>query len=356
MTDSVSLSNLSPPIRDPSPSMSRRQLLNFLAGTAVAATAGTALYPVGKFFVPPAEGNADGSILAKDKLGNPIPASQILAEPPGTRALIAGLAGEPTYLTVLARNRIDDLGIVDNCTHLGCTFPWNGVDEQFQCPCHGSRFAADGAVERGPADRPLKLAHIQVKGEQVWVVPWTETDPRTGKRPWWVDKNSYQKTEDANPTEILMNDTIQLSDQLTVATTQLNPEQLQALAGAGYRSVLNLRSPSEPGFSTEEQQQVEAAGLQYLNIPVDPAQITDPLTDKILTQMEQLAKPILLHCSSGIRSGAMALIYVAIQQGMSVDQAMAKNRLWGLGLATKPQIQQFVQDYIARHSRVNLVT
>ncbi|MGF1602080.1 MAG: beta-lactamase hydrolase domain-containing protein [Thermosynechococcaceae cyanobacterium] len=153
-----------------------------------------------------------------------------------------------------------------------------------------------------------------------------------------------------------MNDTIQLSDQLTVATTQLNPEQLQALAGAGYRSVLNLRSPSEPGFSTEEQQQVEAAGLQYLNIPVDPAQITDPLTDKILTQMEQLAKPILLHCSSGIRSGAMALIYVAIQQGMSVDQAMAKNRLWGLGLATKPQIQQFVQDYIARHSRVNLVT
>lgn len=330
--------------------------LIFLLGQQWRRRQGQPSIPWASSLSPPAEGNADGSILAKDKLGNPIPASQILAEPPGTRALIAGLAGEPTYLTVLARNRIDDLGIVDNCTHLGCTFPWNGVDEQFQCPCHGSRFAADGAVERGPADRPLKLAHIQVKGEQVWVVPWTETDPRTGKRPWWVDKNSYQKTEDANPTEILMNDTIQLSDQLTVATTQLNPEQLQALAGAGYRSVLNLRSPSEPGFSTEEQQQVEAAGLQYLNIPVDPAQITDPLTDKILTQMEQLAKPILLHCSSGIRSGAMALIYVAIQQGMSVDQAMAKNRLWGLGLATKPQIQQFVQDYIARHSRVNLVT
>ncbi|MGB7415652.1 MAG: cytochrome b6-f complex iron-sulfur subunit [Thermosynechococcaceae cyanobacterium] len=356
MSESLALPHSSPPIRDPSPSMSRRQLLNFLAGTAVAATAGAALYPVGKFFVPPAEGNADGSILAKDKLGNLIPASQILAEPPGTRALIAGLAGEPTYLTVLEGNKIDDLGIVDNCTHLGCTFPWNGNDGQFQCPCHGSRFAADGAVERGPADRPLKLAHIQVKGDQIWVVPWTETDPRTGERPWWVDKNSYQNTENSTSEEILRSDTIQLSDQLTVATTQLNPEQLQALKGAGYQSVLNLRSPSEKGFLTDEQRQMEAAGLQYLNIPVNPAQISDSLTDQILGQMDQLPKPILLHCSSGIRSGAMALIYVAIQEEMTVDQAMAKNRLLGLGLATKPKIQQFVQDYIAHHSRVNLVT
>ncbi|MGB7416964.1 MAG: cytochrome b6-f complex iron-sulfur subunit [Thermosynechococcaceae cyanobacterium] len=356
MSESLSLPNPSPPIRDPAPLMSRRQLLNFLSGAAVAATAGAALYPVGKFFVPPTEGNADGSILAKDKLGNPIPASQILAEPPGTRALIAGLAGEPTYLTVLEGNKIDDRGIVDNCTHLGCTFPWNGNDQQFQCPCHGSRFAADGAVERGPADRPLKLAHIQVKGDQIWVLLWTETDPRTGERPWWVDKNSYQNTEDANPKEILMNDTIQLSDQLTVATTQLTPAQLQALAGAGYRSVLNLRSPSEPSFPADEQQQVEATGLPYINSPVNSDQITDQLTGQILTQIDQLAKPILLHCSSGIRSGAMALIYIAIQEGMTVDQAMAKNRLLGLNLGTKPNIKQFVQDYIARHSRVHLVT
>jgi cytochrome b6-f complex iron-sulfur subunit len=79
-------------------SLSRRQLLNFLTGAAVAATAGSALYPVAKFFIPPREVSEGGGILAKDKLGNPIPASQILANPPGTRALIAGLAGEPTYL------------------------------------------------------------------------------------------------------------------------------------------------------------------------------------------------------------------------------------------------------------------
>lgn len=104
-------------------SLSRRQLLNFLTGAVVAATVGSTLYPVSKYFVPPKQISARGGILAKDKLGHPIPARQILAEPPGTRALIAGLAGEPTYLTVQEDGTLRPEGIVNNCTHLGCTFP-----------------------------------------------------------------------------------------------------------------------------------------------------------------------------------------------------------------------------------------
>ena len=168
------------------PSMSRRQLLNFLTGAVVATTASSALYSTAKFFVPPAEGNGDGSIIAKDRLGNIIPASQILVEPVGTRALVAGLAGEPTYITIAAKNKLDKIGIVDNCTHLGCTFPWNPQDNQFQCPCHGSRYAADGSVVRGPAPLPLKLVRVNVKENTIWISPWTELDPRTGERPWWT--------------------------------------------------------------------------------------------------------------------------------------------------------------------------
>jgi Rieske Fe-S protein len=40
------------------------------------------------------------------------------------------------------------------CTHAGCQVSvTNGV--QFDCPCHDSRFASDGAVVRGPATQPL---------------------------------------------------------------------------------------------------------------------------------------------------------------------------------------------------------
>ena len=169
-----------------SPSMSRRQLLNFLTGAVVATTAGTALYTTAKSLVAPREGNAEGAIIAKDRLGHPIPACQILAEPIGTRALVAGLAGEPTYLTIADHGKLDTIGIVDNCTHLGCTFPWNPRDHQFQCPCHGSRYAADGSVIRGPAPLPLKLVRVTVEEDGIWIYPWRENDPRTGEKPWWV--------------------------------------------------------------------------------------------------------------------------------------------------------------------------
>jgi cytochrome b6-f complex iron-sulfur subunit len=169
------------------PSLSRRQLLNFLTGTTIAVTASTGLYAVGKFLVPPTEKTgAGGAIIAKDVLGNIIPASQILAEAPGTRALVAGLAGDPTYLIVKEDASLDSIGLVDVCTHLGCTFPWNSNDQQFQCPCHGSRYNPDGSVERGPAPLPLKIVRVAVIDDQILLSPWIDLDPRTGNKPWWV--------------------------------------------------------------------------------------------------------------------------------------------------------------------------
>jgi Rieske Fe-S protein len=42
------------------------------------------------------------------------------------------------------------------CTHLGCIVAFNDAERAWECPCHGSRFAVDGAVLQGPANAPLE--------------------------------------------------------------------------------------------------------------------------------------------------------------------------------------------------------
>ena len=53
------------------------------------------------------------------------------------------------------------------CTHLGCIVKPTAAG--FECPCHGSGFAADGTVTRGPAPQPLPWIKLTSDGTTVVV-------------------------------------------------------------------------------------------------------------------------------------------------------------------------------------------
>ena len=64
---------------------------------------------------------------------------------------------------LVAVHRDDDgvlHGVSAACSHLGCRLGWNPAERSWDCPCHGSRFAPDGAILQGPATRPLRTVAV----------------------------------------------------------------------------------------------------------------------------------------------------------------------------------------------------
>lgn len=170
------------------PDLGRRQFMNLLTFGAVTGTALGALYPVVKYFIPPSSGSAGGGVIAKDALGNDVVASAFLSSHSvGDRVLAQGLKGDPTYIVVESSSAVADYGINAVCTHLGCVVPWNAAENKFICPCHGSQYNSEGKVVRGPAPLSLALVHAGVNEDgKVAFTPWTETDFRTGEKPYWA--------------------------------------------------------------------------------------------------------------------------------------------------------------------------
>jgi cytochrome b6-f complex iron-sulfur subunit len=70
--------------------------------------------------------------------------------------------------------RLEDGGFLAlhrECTHLGCTVPWNADENRFVCPCHASTFDLAGRVSGPPAPRPLDLLEVRIENGVVKVVP-----------------------------------------------------------------------------------------------------------------------------------------------------------------------------------------
>lgn len=68
--------------------------------------------------------------------------------------------GKDAKIAVAKDSRGETHAVSPVCVHLGCMVSWNNGEETWDCPCHGSRFDADGHVIHAPANRDLEKKTI----------------------------------------------------------------------------------------------------------------------------------------------------------------------------------------------------
>lgn len=104
-----------------------------------------------------------------------------------------------------------------------------------------------------------------------------------------------------------MSDYKQLTPNLAVAP-QVQPDDLPALARAGFRSIINNRPDGEDGDqpdSVELERAARAAGLAYYHQPVEPGALSDSEGLRFAALAHKAPGPVLAFCRTGTRSASL---------------------------------------------------
>ena len=148
----------------------RRALLAGLATGAGVAVAGAAAWPVPAAWMSPAlSGAPAGETPWVDVCGE-----RELRDAP-LKAAVRVPVRDGFFTTLvevgavfLRRSGKEIVALSATCPHLGCGVGWDGK-QGFVCPCHDSRFAADGAYVKGPSPRSLDPLPVKVEEGRVLV-------------------------------------------------------------------------------------------------------------------------------------------------------------------------------------------
>ena len=106
----------------------------------------------------------------------------------------------------------------------------------------------------------------------------------------------------------------------------------------GFTTIVDLRAPQEGTAS--EQKTVEAAGLTYINIPVATRAPTDQQVAEFARLVDNASlHPMLVHCQSANRVGAMWALY-RTSQGVPATVAVEEGRTLGLKPSRERAVRQ----------------
>jgi uncharacterized protein (TIGR01244 family) len=125
---------------------------------------------------------------------------------------------------------------------------------------------------------------------------------------------------------------------------------LEGLKADGFKTIINLRQPTEPGANIEENAAAaKSLGLNYVNIPVNGSSPDPKAVEQFLETIANKAnQPAYVHCASASRVGALWMVKRVLQDGWAVDKATEEAKL--IGLRSAP-LEKFALEYIAAHKK-----
>ena len=127
--------------------------------------------------------------------------------------------------------------------------------------------------------------------------------------------------------------------------SQPQPDDFEQAKKGGVKTVINLRTRDEIK-EFDEEFVVKSLGLEYHNVPISGADdLTDGKFDETRKLLKDVDRPVLLHCASSNRVGAVWLAYRALDGGLSIEEAKAEAKIVGL---KSPALEAKAIDYVKR--------
>jgi len=122
------------------------------------------------------------------------------------------------------------------------------------------------------------------------------------------------------------------------------PEAVPAIKAMGFKSIINLRQPTENGANVDaEAAAAKTAGINFFNIPFNGASPDPKTADQFITTITAPDnEPAYIHCAAGNRAGAMWMIKRLVVDKWDTERAFQEATALGL---TSPALKQFAIDY-----------
>jgi uncharacterized protein (TIGR01244 family) len=136
---------------------------------------------------------------------------------------------------------------------------------------------------------------------------------------------------------------LECTGPLVAVAAQPSEAQFAAAQAAGYRTIVNFRTPGEEGY-VDEQAAVERLGLRYVSIPVKGHEVEASQADRLDAVLSDAsAGPVLLHCRSGKRATMVWTVWLARREGLPAEDALRYGARAGLSGEAKDAVEKVLR-------------